>query len=204
MGLLSSLVGGVGSIFSAGAEKKAANNQINAWDTARDHVTDAAGETHDASLGRYQPFLQGGQNAFAQAQQMQTPGYQYQPNDPSYAWRFGEGMNALNRSQAARGQSQSGGAMKAAIRYGQGLASTEFGADFNRQNVLAGYGMQGAQGSAQVDGNYLDAISRARLGAAEGIAGAYGAKGRASADQIGGIAGTVGNVADLATKFFGF
>ena len=43
-----------------------------------------------------------------------------------------QGMDAAMGSQAARGLSQSGGALKELQNYGQGLASQEYGNAFNR------------------------------------------------------------------------
>jgi hypothetical protein len=52
--------------------------------------------------------------------------------DPGYAFRLSEGQKALDRSAAARGGLISGGALKAASRYGQDAASQEFTNAFNR------------------------------------------------------------------------
>ena len=52
--------------------------------------------------------------------------------DPGYAFRMKEGLNALDRQAAARGGLISGGALKAAQRYGQDLGSQEYQNAFNR------------------------------------------------------------------------
>jgi hypothetical protein len=52
--------------------------------------------------------------------------------DPGYAFRLGEGQKALERSAAARGGLISGGALKAATRYGQDMGSQEYQNAFNR------------------------------------------------------------------------
>jgi len=57
---------------------------------------------------------------------------QFSPNDPSYAWRFQQGQQAVERSAAARGLLQSGNAAIELQQYGQGMASQEYGAQFNR------------------------------------------------------------------------
>jgi hypothetical protein len=54
--------------------------------------------------------------------------------DPGYAFRMSEGLKALDRTAAARGGLISGGAMKAASRYGQDMASQEYQNAFNRYN----------------------------------------------------------------------
>jgi len=60
--------------------------------------------------------------------------------DPGYQFRLQQGMKALNQQGAAAGQMFSGGQMKAGQQYGQGLASQEYDAAYNRalgQNQLA-------------------------------------------------------------------
>jgi len=52
--------------------------------------------------------------------------------DPGYGFRLAEGQKALDRQAAARGGLISGGALKAAQRYGQDMGSQEFTNAFNR------------------------------------------------------------------------
>ena len=52
--------------------------------------------------------------------------------DPGYAFRLSEGQKALDRQAAARGGLMSGGALKAATRYGQEAGSQEYQNAFNR------------------------------------------------------------------------
>jgi hypothetical protein len=52
--------------------------------------------------------------------------------DPGYAFRLSEGQKLLDRSAAARGGLISGGALRAATRYGQDMGSQEYQNAFNR------------------------------------------------------------------------
>jgi len=52
--------------------------------------------------------------------------------DPGYGFRLSEGLKALDRQAAARGGLISGGALKAATRYGQEMGSQEYQNAFNR------------------------------------------------------------------------
>jgi hypothetical protein len=80
--------------------------------------------------------------------------------DPGYAFREQQGMQAVNRTAAAQAGLQSGAALKAAQRFGQDLASTEYGNAYNRFmqnranqiNMLQG-GVQTGFGAAQGVGN---------------------------------------------------
>lgn len=57
---------------------------------------------------------------------------QFSTSDPSYQWRYDQGQQAVERSAAARGLLQSGNAAIELQQYGQGMASQEYGAQFNR------------------------------------------------------------------------
>lgn len=61
---------------------------------------------------------------------------------PGYQFRRQEGINALDRSAAARGTLRSGSQMKAVQGFGDDLASAEFGDYYNRLAGLAGLGGQ--------------------------------------------------------------
>lgn len=65
---------------------------------------------------------------------------EFSPDDPSYAWRFQQGQQAAERSLASRGLLNSGNAAIELQQYGQGAASQEYGAQFNRM-------LQGLAGS---------------------------------------------------------
>ena len=83
--------------------------------------------------------------------------------DPGYEFRFNEGMRALEGGAAARGGLLSGGMVKKSIRYGQGIASNEYGNVYNRISNIAGlgqvatsasggYAMQAGQGMGRAAG----------------------------------------------------
>lgn len=77
--------------------------------------------------------------------------------DPGYAFRLSEGQKALDRQAAARGGLISGGALKAAARYGQDMGSQEYGNAYNRYqtnrtNQLAPLGSLMSSGQAAAAG----------------------------------------------------
>lgn len=53
-------------------------------------------------------------------------------DDPSYLWRFEEGLRPLRNSRAALGLSRTGKNMKEMMRYGQGFASNEYDRIYDR------------------------------------------------------------------------
>jgi hypothetical protein len=113
--------------------------------------------------------------------------------DPGYAFRLSEGQKALERSAAARGGLISGGALKAATRYGQDAASQEYQNAFNRyqtsranqlqplgnlmasgQSAASNQGQAAGQYGANAGNAYMaagNAIGAGQLGAANTLAG---------------------------------
>jgi hypothetical protein len=82
-----------------------------------------------------EPFRQAGVNALPELVEASryTPfGMEQFQADPGYGFRLKEGLRALENSAAARGGLLSGNAMRGITRFGQGLASEEFGNAFNR------------------------------------------------------------------------
>ena len=68
-------------------------------------------------------------------QQMLTPGYEFNSNDASYAWRLQQGAGALTASNAAKGLLNSGSIATALTDYGQNAASQEYQAQFGRAST---------------------------------------------------------------------
>ena len=60
---------------------------------------------------------------------------------PAYQFALDQGNQAINRSAAAKGTLNSGNVLAELAKYGQGMASQEYGNQFNRLQGL----MQGAQ-----------------------------------------------------------
>jgi hypothetical protein len=140
----SSLAGGA---MAKSAAKKASKAQVQAAQDAN-----AAQERmFQKQMELQEPFRQGGLTAQDQIMQLlgiggdkAAAGYgsmakafgteQFQ-QDPGYAFRQAEGMKALERSAAARGNLLSGSTLKGVQRFGQDLASQEYQNAFNRYQV---------------------------------------------------------------------
>jgi len=144
----------VSGFLSADAASSAANAQVGAADRTAELQRQTASEQlalqkrmYEEGITRQQPFYKAGTNALAkmQAQYDKMPAafeYNKMPDvftgkvnlgeDPGYAFRLKEGQKALDRQAAARGGLISGGALKAAARYGQEMGSQEYGNAYNR------------------------------------------------------------------------
>jgi hypothetical protein len=152
---------GGSALLGANASSKAAKTQAGSADRA----TELQERMFEKQIELQQPFQEAGVNALNRMQSGDVMGMM----DPSYKFRLGEGMKALERSAAARGGLISGGALKAAQRYGQDFASTEFGNAYNRLASMAGLGqtatnaMGGAAGQFGANaGNLMTSAGAAR------------------------------------------
>lgn len=102
---------------------------------AANRAADLQYKQYQENVARQKPFYDVGVNALPElvAASKYTPFTmdQFQA-DPGYAFRLSEGQKQLDRSAAARGGLISGGALKAAQRYGQEMGSQEYTNAFNR------------------------------------------------------------------------
>ena len=152
-GIATAIVGGavVGGIMSNKAAGTAASAATQAADTqaqAAMYSADVQREMFNKQVELQEPWRQSGINALAQMQtrtNAMPAAFTGQVNlsqDPGYAFRLSEGLKALDRQAAARGGLISGGALKAAQRYGQDLASQEYQNAYNRALTQYNAGVQ--------------------------------------------------------------
>ena len=117
--------------------------------------------------------------------------------DPGYAFRQSEGMKALERSAAARGNLLSGSTMKGIQRFGQDLASQEYQNAFNRYQVeraarlnplqsLMGSGQSAANTLTSAAGNLGQGLAQTELAAGQARASGYVGAANALNQAIGG------------------
>ena len=149
------------SLIGSNAASRAAKTQAGSADQA----TQLQERMFNKQLELQEPFRQSGINALNKIESGDIMGSM----DPSYSFRFQEGLKALDRQAAARGGLISGGALKAAQRYGQEFASNEFGNAYNRLASRAGFGqtastnMGGAAGQFGANaGNLMTGAGAAR------------------------------------------
>ena len=153
------------SLIGANAAGKAAKAQAGAADQA----TQLQREMFEKQLELQKPYQEAGVNALARMQKGVVSDYM----DPSYQFRLGEGMKALERNAAARGGLISGSALKAAQRYGQDYASQEFGNAYNRLAAMAGIGQTSSTNMGNAAGAFGANAGQNYMGAANARASGY-------------------------------
>lgn len=119
--------------------------------------------------------------------------------DPGYQFRLSEGVKAIDKGAAARGDFFSGGTGKALVGFGQDLASQEYGNAYNRFNQdqgniwnrysgLSGTGQQAAQQVGAWGQNTAGNVGRGYMTAGGQMANAYQNAGTARASSYTGMA----------------
>lgn len=212
MGFFSNLFGG----GQAKAAKRAAEIQAAAAEKvgqrAETTQTDAIADLETAlqgALGKFgeartelEPFADSGRTALSAIQSVL--GLSSDPtagenvisaltNAPGYQFGMGQGVQALDRSAAARGSLYSGAQGKALTQFGQDYAGTQLNTVLDRISQLVSGGQNAVTNQASIYGNEAGAVqgqgqdkANVRLGVLDAISNAI--SGQAAA-QAGGVMG---------------
>jgi len=148
-------------------------------------------DIYEQSRQDYAPWREAGTAALGGLQEMLNPNYDL-TTSPGYQWRLGQGVSALDKSAAARGNLLSGQQLKAVTDYGQNIGAQEYNNRFNRLASLAGLGQSGTAGTVQAGQNY-----------ATGASNAYGNMGQARASGYLGQANAWGNAMNQGLGMYG-
>lgn len=157
----------IGSFGDALIGKNATNQAQKSQERAINRAGDAVTGSYNQAIGYQQPYYDmGTANARTLSSMVNngvfnTPAYNYQmqqaPNmafnfeqDPGYQFRMQQGTQAINSNAAAQGKQLSGATLKALAKYGQNLASQEYGNAFDRYNQNRNF----AQGQYQFGTQY--------------------------------------------------
>lgn len=126
----------------------------------------AAADPFASQRGQYQALLQQlmtGKDSAGKA----AP---FSSSDPSYAFRFQQGEQAIDRSLGAKGLLNSGQRLTALNDYGQGMASTEYANEFSRLSQLAGANVGSPAAAAQI----MAGTQQANQQSVTALGGAFG------------------------------
>jgi hypothetical protein len=177
------------SLIGGNAASKASSTQA----ASADQATQLQREMFNKQTELQQPYQEAGVNALNKLQGLadyKLFGMDSFTKDPGYGFRLAEGQKALDRQAAARGGLISGGALKAATRYGQDMGSQEYQNAFNRYQTersamlnplqsLAGVGQTAANTIGNAGANF--ATNAGNLMTSAGNARASGYVGGANA-----------------------
>lgn len=180
--------------YKARLQYKAAQEGIAAWERQNAQVREDYRPWREIGRSSLLELNEGVQSGRFINEDWETPDADDLVLDPGYQFRLAEGEKAIRRRAAAGSGAYSGSTLKALQRYGQGLASQEYGAAYNRElirynqeqanrdreyNQLAGLAGTGYQSLGQTAENSRVAVGQQntlRMQGAEALgSGAIGA-----------------------------
>ena len=172
----------VGSaLIGSKSSSKAAGTQA----AAADRAAELQQQQFERQVELQAPFREAGVRALPELESASryTPfGMQQFTADPGYGFRLAEGQKALDRQAAARGGLISGGALRAAQRYGQEMGSQEYTNAFNRYQTERQARLNPLQSLAGMAQTSVGQLGQAGQAMASGVgeAGMQAANARAS------------------------
>ncbi len=182
------------SLIGANASSKAASAQAGAADRA----AQLQAEQYQQTRLDQEPWRKAGERALGKLETASeyTPfGMAQFQQDPGYGFRLSEGQKALDRQAAARGGLISGGALKAAQRYGQEMGSQEYTNAFNRYQTERQARLGPLQSLAGVGQTAVNQLGVAGQNYATGAGEAIGAGAQARASgYMGGASALAGGL----------
>jgi hypothetical protein len=189
-GISSNFTGGM----IGGSGQNANTRAYQAQAGAADRANAVLGNAYTEQKGYLNPYLDVGKQALGN---LTNPNFM--PQDPSYNFRMQEGQKAINAGLASRGLGSSGSALRALTKYGQDLASQEYGNAFNRNLQLAGMGQQSATNLAGMGGQYGSNVS----GNITGLGNAAAARDMGIANQQSAFINRLYENAGTGMRMFG-
>jgi len=170
----------------------------------RDPGFSFSGANHDPGFGVV-PGLKVDRNSPDFGKYARDFGMQDFQQDPGYEFRMSEGMKALERSAAARGNLLSGSMLKGIQRYGQDLGSQEYQNAYNRYQINRSNQLnplQSLMGAGQSSANTLTSAA-GQMG--EGISQAINNGGAARASgyigQANALSGALNGISNAAMQY---
>lgn len=185
MGIEAAILGS--AVIGGTMANKAARTQA----SAADRAAELQRQQFERQVELQAPFREAGVRALPEleAASRYTPfGMSEFQADPGYGFRLSEGQKALDRQAAARGGLISGGALKAAQRYGQEMGSQEYTNAFNRYQTERQARLNPLQSLAGMGQTSVGQLGQAgqTMATNVGEAGAQAAQARASG-YMGGV-----------------
>jgi len=169
---LGGIASGIGSYLSAGAQQKGAEQRTAYMQAERERAQKRGEELY----GEYLPAAGFGMDALQQQYDLLIKGDMSKfQQSPGYQFAMEQGTQALERGAAAQGGLFGGRQAKELTRFGQGLASQDFGNYLQQLSGLSQQGIStGLQGAGGIMGQY-GGVSGAQIG--QGLMAIGSAKG---------------------------
>lgn len=177
-------IGGA-AVLGAVTTSVASSNAAHVQESAAAQASKTQQGFFDTANSALQPYYQGGQGAYSTLNNLLGVGGTGNPtqmqdtlnNLPGYQFTLNQGLKSTQNGYAARGLSDSGGALKGAATYATGLANSQYGNYVNQLQNSATTGANAAGALAQTSTQTGSNIGNNIIGAGNAAAAASNATG---------------------------
>lgn len=179
-----------GSIMSKNAAKSAANKSAKAAQASADQLE----QNYQRTQTNLSPYITAGNDALTQLNAVNSGNYTGFENSPDYQFARDQGIQALDRSAAARGSLYGGGQSADILKFASGLASQNLNTYANRLTGVAQMGQGAATSLGSIGtGNAAAAGNFNMLGAGAQAQGIYDSA-NINNNTINQLSGLLGNL----------
>ncbi|MDR7192704.1 hypothetical protein [Luteimonas terrae] len=186
------VIAGVATVGAAKMQSDASKDAASAQGAAGNAAMLEQRAARDQFQENITPYLSAGQNALGGLNALSSGDYSGFQDSPDYLWAQQQGLQAQDRSAAARGGLYSGGHQADLQAFGQGLATQQLGTYRNHLLNMAQLGQSSAVGAGAAGQTNANALSGILMG--QGQAQADGAMNRGNVwgGALNGLAGLAG------------
>lgn len=189
-GVAAAAVAAYGSYASQkSASNKASRSQRDAANAANAQLE----QNYSRTANNLNPYINVGNSAIATIGALNNGNTASFHEDPGYQFAFGQGLQGLDRSAAARGSLYSGGHSADIIKYSQGMEDQQYGNYYNRLMQTATMGQNAASNLGSVGTGNAAAIGSNLMSAGNAQANGYINNANAQSNMYGQVANAFGN-----------
>lgn len=179
--------------YSANRSNAAAKDGARAQQQGLDAATAEQQRQYDLAREDRKPWLEAGQGALAQMQQLNSGDFSSFKESPDYQWTLDQGFKGLDRSAAARGGLYGGGHSADLVDYGQGQASKQYGTYYSRLSDLATGGNATAGALGALGANYANNVGANAIQGGMNRASSYNQQANNNSQFAAGLGGAFSN-----------
>lgn len=190
----------VGTVAAGAMSADASKDAAAASGDASAYAAELKHEQFQQSRRDLQPWREMGKNALFSLADLQ--GLRGEPSrerameqfqtSPGYQFRMDQGIEAIERSNAASGRLNSGATLRDLTQFGQGIASQEFNNYANRLAGIAGIGQTATSQTANLGAAAASNQGNALMQAGQARASGYQGSANAMNNTMGNLAGLYG------------
>lgn len=198
----------VGSVYSANQQKGATKDAANASNAATQATIAEQQREFDINQKNQAPWLTTGKSALSMLGGMYglnsdgsgqstgaKPDYSAFYQSPDYQFALQQGLQSVDRGAAARGTLYSGQNTADEMKFGQGLASQQFGNFYNRLAGLAGIGQTAANQLGYAGQNMANQVGYANQWNAQNQMNSIYNRANANTNMVNSLTGIGSNLA---------